>query len=151
MQEGSASGETLVGAGMCMLLALLLALWAGVNIAELLRKPTMKAVIAERAAVATWPETSATLYRLNVVEERSGRGPGVRFYPYVNYRYTIESRKYEGDTLTYDQSWKHVFGATNSGDFKRNLQKLVPTLEHERFRKATQCQNIPSYESCTFT
>jgi hypothetical protein len=111
----------------------------------------MASVVAERAAVATWPETGATLYRLKLVEQRSGRGPGVHFRPYINYRYTIGSRTYEGDTLTYDDSWRHVFGAANSRDFQSNLRVLVPTLDYERFRKAPACQNIPAYESCEFT
>jgi hypothetical protein len=122
---------------------------AAYAIQGLATKPSLAAVSAERAAFAQWPQVPATLYRLTLVKERTGRGPGVTYSPKVKYRFYVGSESVEGNQLMIENSWRWFYQANTIGDFRTIVASLAPGLDFQKFLDAPQCQDLGGYDSCS--
>ena len=116
---------------------------------HLVMKPSLRAAGMERTAIAQWPEIPATLYRLTLIKKRAGRGHGVTYTPKVEYRYRLGSATYVGNQLKIGDSWRWTYQADNARDFRLIVASLAPGLDFRKFLDAPQCEELPSYESCS--
>lgn len=145
----SGKGWAVSGLLFFAVLTIAFAMGAWSVIMHLVMKPSLRAATMERASIARWPEIPATLFRLTLIKARAGRGNGVIYKPKVEYRYSVGSATYVGNQLRIGESWRWTYQAHNAGDFRLIVATLAPGLDFRKFLDAPQCEELPSYESCS--